>query len=529
MEDRRNASGLDVVLEVWSRRKWLAILAFLGPFAGTVSLATALPDLYRSTATLLVERPQVAETFVKSSVTSELETRLQTISQEILSRSRLQGLITQFGLYQEFRKRATPEEAVERMRRDIRMVFKGADPQVGRGTTIAFTLSFRGRDPETVANVTNTLASSFVEENAKIRERQASGTAEFLRVQLEEMERKLDQEERRLGDFKERHVGELPEQMEANLATLQRLNTEMRLNKENQMRVQERLEREKLTRQLAEARASATDGDGSVPGGDAEALAARLSRLNQELTELRARFSEKYPDVIRVKTEIAALEGQLTETKTDERAAMNGASPVNPSPIRLRKARNETEGELNALREEEKTLRQAVATYQRRVDNAPHREQEFQELSRDYKTMKELYNALLQRYQEALVAASMEQGQKGDQFRLLDQAIPATRPAAPNRLRLLLIGLMLSCTLAAGVVALAERRDTSFHAVNELRTFTKVPVLVSIPQIVTTTDASRRLRQAGLALLGLAILVGATYYSAQGSEQLVWMFDWSRA
>src|SRR5206468_5083935 len=125
MEGRRNTSGLDVLLEVWSRRKWLAILTFMGPFAVTVSLAIALPNLYRSTATLLVQRPEVSETFVKSSVTSELETRLQTISQEILSRSRLQELIMRFDLYPEFRKRATLEEVIERMRCDIRMVFNG--------------------------------------------------------------------------------------------------------------------------------------------------------------------------------------------------------------------------------------------------------------------------------------------------------------------------------------------------------------------------------------------------------------------
>src|SRR5881409_824993 len=175
------ASGLDVLLEVWRRRKWLAIVVFTGPFAMTLSLAIALPNLYRSTATLLVERPQVSDTFVKSSVTSELETRLHTISQEILSRSRLQELITSFDLYPEFRIRATPEEVVERMRRDIRIEFKVGDPQVVRGPTIAFTLSYRGRDPETVAKGTNTLASLFVEENVKRRERQAAGTAEFLR------------------------------------------------------------------------------------------------------------------------------------------------------------------------------------------------------------------------------------------------------------------------------------------------------------------------------------------------------------
>src|SRR5205807_4794525 len=152
MEDKRNTTGLDVLLEVWSRRKWLAILMFMGPMAASVSVAIALPYLYRSSATLLVQRPEVSETFVKSSVTSELETRLHTISQEILSRSRLQDLIIRFDLYPEFRKRVSPEEVVDRMRRDIRMESKGRDirmeskavePQGERGTTVAFTLSFR--------------------------------------------------------------------------------------------------------------------------------------------------------------------------------------------------------------------------------------------------------------------------------------------------------------------------------------------------------------------------------------------------
>src|SRR2546426_9052333 len=277
MEGRRNTSGLDILLEVWSRRKWLAILVFTGPFAVTVSLAIALPNLYRSTATLLVQRPEVSETFVKSSVTSELETRLHTISQEILSRSRLQDLIIRFDLYSEFRKRVTPEEVVDRMRRDIRMESKGRDirmeskavePQGERGATVAFTLSFRGRDPENVAKVTNTLASLFVEENLKLRKRQAAGTAKFLRVELDEMKKKLDKEERRLSAFKERHLGELPEQMAVNLTTLGRLNAELRLNKENQTRTLEWMEREKLAGQLALARQQYADGNSVPPSVD---------------------------------------------------------------------------------------------------------------------------------------------------------------------------------------------------------------------------------------------------------------------
>ena len=554
MEDRRNTSGLDVLLAVWSRRKWLVILAFIGPFAVTVSLAIALPNLYRSTATLLLERQQVSETFVKSSVTSELESRLHTISQEILSRSKLQDLIIRFDLYPEFRKRATPEEVVERMRRDIRMEFKGRDirmepkesavvvPQAGPVATIAFTLSFRGKDPETVANVTNTLASLFVDENVKLRERQAAGTAEFLRVQLEEMKKKLDQEEQRVGEFKERHLGELPEQTPVNLAILERLNVELRLNKENQIRVMEWFDQEDLTRQLtmASKNAPVKDPTDTTPVRDPTdtptgpvAIAARIAWLNQELTELRTRFSEKYPDVIRVKAEIAALERQLAETRNGETSETKADSKANQYPSRLKKGRSAAAVQLSALKEQEKSLRQAIAMYQRRVDHSPRLEQEYQGLFGDYKTMKEHYGALLQRYQEALVAESMEHGEKGDEVRLLDAAIPSTRPAAPNPLRLIFIGLILSMGLAGGAVWLIEHRDTSFHTLNELRAFTKVPVLASIPPIVTKTDTSRWRRRFCLrtaaALVGLAILIGTTHHIAQGNEQLVWMLERDRS
>src|SRR2546422_3665924 len=386
MEDRRNTSGLDVLLEVWSRHKWLATLVFTGPFVVTVSLAIALPNLYQSTATLLVQRPEVSETFVKSSVTSELETRLHTISQEILSRSRLQELILRFDLYPEFRKRVSPEEVIDRMRRDIGMECKGRDIRVDsqavarqseRGATIAFTLSGRGRDPETVATVTNTLASLFVGENLKLRKRQAAGTAKFLRVELEEMKRKLVQEERRLSEFKERHLGELPEQMAVNLTTLGRLNAELRLNKENQTRILEWLEREKLAGQLALARQQFAEGnsvppnvDSLVPDSDTEVITARLAqfrlaRLKQELTDLRARFSEKYPDVIRVKAEIASLERQLAAAESNDGAAAKPDLPANPSRTQDGKVHSETEKELQTLREEEKTLRQALAKYDR--------------------------------------------------------------------------------------------------------------------------------------------------------------------
>src|SRR3989441_13186701 len=191
--EARKGAGVELALAVWSRRKWLAMLAFAAPFSVAVSLVVALPNLYQSTATVLVDRQQVPETFVQPTVTSALETRLHTISQEILSRSRLGALMNRFGLYADLRKRVPSEEGIERMRKDIQLELKGVEGNGARQATVAFTISYQGSEPATVSLVTNTLASFYIEENLKARERQATGTAELLKVQLGETTKRLDE------------------------------------------------------------------------------------------------------------------------------------------------------------------------------------------------------------------------------------------------------------------------------------------------------------------------------------------------
>jgi uncharacterized protein involved in exopolysaccharide biosynthesis len=179
-EEIRKEAGLDALPAIWSRRKWLAILAFAAPVSAAVSVVTFMPNIYRSTATVLVERQQVPEAFVKSTVTSALETRIQTISQEILSRSRLEALIHRFDLYLVLRSRVPFEQVIERMRKDIKLELRSVEARGQREATVAFAVSYQGSDPGTVSVVANTLASFYVEENLKARERQATGTAEFL-------------------------------------------------------------------------------------------------------------------------------------------------------------------------------------------------------------------------------------------------------------------------------------------------------------------------------------------------------------
>ena len=542
-EEARKQSGLGSLLAIWSRRKWLAILAFSGPMAVGMSLVAFLPNIYRSTATVLVDRQQVPEAFVRSTVTSALETRLHTISQEVLSRARLEDLMNRFGLYVELRKQAPLEDVIARMRGDIKLELKSAELRGLREATVAFTITYQGSDPATVSSVTNTLASFYIEENTRARERQATGTAEFLKVQLGETKVRLDEQEQRVSGFKRRYLGELPQQMDANLTTLDRLHAQLRQNADSQTRGVER--RQALSSQLAEAEslfsspyavAAAGAAAGQImPIGPPEVReAARLAQKKEELARLRTQFSEKYPDVIQLKDEVAVLERELANSKAAEPKPGSsatappppaGASPMTPYVLRLKEALSEVQTELKVLKTEEGRLRESIAVYQARVENVPRREQEYKELSRDYESTRELYGSLLKRYEEAQIAESMEQRQKGEQFRVLDAAVQNLQPAAPNRVKLLLIALAASLGLAVSVVLGAEHIDSSFHEIDDLRAFSNVPVLVSIPRIVTRTDLRRqwwRMRLgATAALVGLVLIVGVAYFVAHGNERLI--------
>ena len=516
-ENERSGRLVDAAREVLSRRRWLALGTFAAATVIAISVVAFLPDVYRSSATVLIDRQQIPDELVRSTVTSDLEIRLHTISQEILSRSRLQALIERFGLYPDLRKRSPMEEVVERMRGDIHLqLLRGADRVGDRGErgTVAFKISYMAGEAQKAALVTNTLASFYIEENLKARERQAAGTAEFLRVQLEETRRRLEQQEQHVSGFKERHIGALPQQMEANLATLEQLNTRLRLNGESLLQVGER--RAAVQKQLDELEGAA------APGGSRH-MAERMAELNKQLTELRTRYSDKYPDVRRLKAEIAALEAQWQQSEEDPGPR---ARPLPPSPqvVELRSALAELDARARGLQSESSALRAALARYQERVENVPRTEQEYQKLARDYETTRELYRSLLTRHREAEVAESMEQRQKGEQFRVIEPAVAAQRPTAPDRPMLIGLGLIFALGLAAAAVVVAEQLDTSFHSVDALRLHAAPPVLVSIPHIPTPVSQNERRRRLGLtaaaATACLVVLVGGSYLLASGDGPL---------
>ena len=517
------ARPIELVSAVWKRRKWLAVLAFALPFTAVLGLAAFLPSVYRASALVMVDRQQVPEDFVRSTVTSGVETRLQLIKEEILSQTRLADLVTRFNLYPELRQSGPVDAVVGRMRRDTEVELRGVEERGrDRGGTVSFRINYYANDPQTAAQVANALASFYPEENSKIRERATADTAEFLGRQLKDVKARLEAQDRLVTEFKNRHLGQTPEHMPANLAIMDRINTQLRLNHDNQGRAGER--RETLARQLTEAEAGVV---GLGPEA-AEPAAVRLMKMKQDLADLRTTFSDKYPDVILLKARIATLEQQLAggatgdatgerRTRSDERA------PATPQVLQLRRAVADAEAAIKDLKLEERRLRDEAVTYERRLQLTPGFEQEFQKLARDLATVADLDRTLSRRYEEAQLAEKLEQRQKGEQFRVLEHA-NAPPSSAPNRLRLLLVGFFLSCALAGGAVVLAEHLDTSFHRVDDLRAIAPVPVY-SVPLIVTEADLKRSRWQLGVSAVamaaGVALIFGASYLTATGRVPVV--------
>jgi polysaccharide biosynthesis transport protein len=508
--------SIDAVLDAWRRRKWIGILVFIAVFAAAIATALSLPNLYRASATVLVERPRISEAFVRQSVTADLEMRIQTIHREIMSRTRLSEVISRLNLYADQRGIVPMDALVDRLRKEAQLGLQGVEQSTGRTETIAFTLSFSGRDPEMVARVANTLAAFYIEGNSQNRERQATETAEFLQTQLAEVRRERDQQEQRANTVKLHRATE-QQQVEVSLTALERLNTQLRLNNESQLRAIER--RERIELQLA-----AAESNPQAPP-PADGAAAQLTKLKDQLAELRQQYSDRYPEVIRLRTQIAALESKSTGEGTNGHT--NGSAPAPPAASFAKQALANVENELRALKDEEGSLRAQVAMYEARVDNAPKRQQELDQPSRDFDAVNERYQALVKRAEDARLAENLERGKNTEQFRILDPAIPPLFAAAPNRLWLMLMGFVAAVALGVGAIFAAEKLDTTFHTADDLQAFTNLPMLARIRLIPTAARARRTRVQyaliAAAAVIAIAVMIAGSYYVAGGNEQIVRM------
>ena len=499
-------------LGILRRRAMVAAAVFAVVLVAAVAVALSLPDLFRSTAVVLVER-QLPESVVRPAVAGELESRLHVIRQEILSRARLTDLIKRFDLYPDVR-RTDMDSAIEQVRRDIEIELTGPEQVSGRSKTVAFNLSFTGARRETVADVTNAIADFYVSQNTQMRSEEAARTTQFLKSQIEAAKGEIDRDEQQVKAYTSRHVGELPQQVDVNLATLERLNTQLRINSERQLRTLEQRDR------MFEAPAQvAPPQPPPVSPED-----ARLRALKRDLAQLEG-FPDKHPDVRRLKDAIAALEA---ETRTSGSGASGAAAePAAAKAIDTLAGRARTIGsldaDLEALKAEETRLRQTVSDVERRLEAVPYRQSEFSQLSRDHQATREQYESLLKRYEEARVAQNMETENQGERFRVLEAAVPPAGPTAPNRPRLLIMGVFLAGLLAALAVLALEQIDTSFHSVDDLRQFTSLPVLGAIPRLQPAGSAQwARIAVITASMLAGVVLVGTlSAHVARDNEPLV--------
>jgi polysaccharide chain length determinant protein (PEP-CTERM system associated) len=498
-------------LEILRRRAVLAFAVFAAILVSAVAFALYLPDLFQARAVVLVER-QLPETVVRPVVSGELETRLHVIKQEILSRARLTELIERFNLYPDLRARGEMDRALEQVGRDIQIELTGPEQVSGRSRTVSFNLTFIGNTRETVAEVTNAITAFYVAQNDQMRYQDAARATQFLKAQIDHARTELDENQRQVEAYTSQHVGELPQQVEMNLSSLDRLNTQLRLNGEQQIRVLEQRDR------LYDSPATPVAAPRTTPAAPED---ERLDKLKRDLAQLEG-FPSKHPDVKRLQDEISRLEAEQ-----QARASASSDTPdtarAPETPLLRPRTGAALEAELEALKANEASIRASIATFEKRLEGVPYRQNEFALLSRNHQAARDQYDSLLKRYEEAQLGETMEMENQGERFRILEAAIPPTGPNAPNRPRLLILGMFLA-VLAAGLVVLGvEQFDTSFHSVDDIRHFTKVPVLATIPRL----GPSPARRWAHATVVTASMLVGflavgtLSAYIARGNEPLV--------
>lgn len=493
MRDIQNLQ-LDDYIDILKRRLvWIAIPGLLF-WCLTYLYVRGLPNVYVSETVILVEPPKVPSDYVRTTAVGTMQSRLSTISQQIMSRTRLERIILDHGLYVEKRKARSMEEVVEGMRGDIALLVNKSD---------AFTLSYRASDPVIAQKVASQIASLYIEENLKARSEQTEGVTQFLDVTLKQTEARLKELEDRMSAFKMHNLGGLPEQQNANLSTLSRLQLQLQAAIESANRLEEkktylrRMNSELATLSKFRIASSAPTQTTSVTEAPATNGYTDLERKKAQRDDLLRRYTPAHPDVRKLDTEIASLERRSPERRSQAVSVTpksNTPEPNNPEPMEedsdsiLAKAEMQSEFEtiekqIERSHQDQEKIRREMMVYQGRVDSVPRVEQMQKEISRDYETTRQFYQGLLAKKNDAAMATSLEQRQKGEQFRILDPASLPEIPSEPNRLRLNLMGLTIGLAFGAVLSLFLELKDSSVRSESELALLTRLPVLVSVPLI----------------------------------------------
>ena len=481
----------EILRLLWCRKGIIAGMTVLATLAA-VAVGLRIPNTYRSETLILVIPQKVPESYVRSTITEVIEDRLRAISEQILSRSRLEKVIVDFDLYPELRAKMPMEQVVARMRPDI-----DVDPI----RNDAFKVSFVADTPRRAMIVADRLASMFIDENARDRERTSQGINQFLESQLEEARRKLVEHENKLEDFRRRNAGELPSQVESNLQTLR--NTQSQITTLSESIDRDRDRRLSLEKSANDTQSSADAGSGTGDGSanGVSRTIEQLERARGELSALELRLKPTHPDVTAKKRQITDLQNQI---EAETRASAQGAPAAPPTAsgelIRQARARQaqadivKLDKQMAAKEAEIEKLKDKAADIQRRIDALPAHESEMVSITRDYETQQKIYNSLLAKREESKIAANLERQQVGEQFKILDPARLPEQPYSPNRLRLDMIGFGVGLVLGVGLAGFLEYRDTSLRTEDEIVKMLVLPVVAAIPILISVADRRRRRR-----------------------------------
>jgi polysaccharide chain length determinant protein (PEP-CTERM system associated) len=514
------------------RRFWYVVLPFFVISLAVLIYLIMTPRSYRAETVILIEPQKVPGEFVSPTVTVDLTARLRTITQQIKSRTRLEKIIQQYGLYEDMLADATMTDAVDVFRDNIEVNVRGGHH--------AFEVSFQGKDRVKVRDVTNTLANLFIESNLKLREAQATGTTKFLDREIERLESDLQAKEEARRQFKEKYRGVLPENMNQNTTMMSHLqkqldsiNATIEQTKDRNVMLDTQLKNlERMEAQFASFEVGAGDmlETTDQASGTPEAWTSpELDQLRAELNNLKTRYSDKHPDVIKLQARIARLEEKQEapppEDDSEELVSvpdsgavgvLEGASLFEAQEEDMRAQLRLIAGELGDLLQERNKIKAEIEMYRQRIEMGPKIELMWTDLSRGYDSIRNNYNVLLDKKYKAKVAENLERAQQAEQFTVLDPAKLPDKPFKPKTRKILMLAFFLALGSGFGLALLQEYLDASFSSAKELENRLQMPVLVSIPFIMTDRDRRRILVKkiaTGTAMASMAsILLYALYF-----------------
>ena len=472
---QREWTSEDYIMMV--RRRWpiMLVLAVVGGLAA-YGVSRVLPNRYTSQAVVLVQQPTVPTDFVRSVVTAGVAERLTTMQQQILSRTRLEPIIKQLGLFSEDAATVSPAALVGRLQKAITvtpMRPPGEEERLLSGFSVAVTLE----TPQSAQLVCSTITSMFIEENLKSREQHSVDTTQFLSEQMVEAKAKLDEQDAKLAAFKGRYLGFLPEEVQTNLNLLAGLNSELDAATQALSRAEQdkSMTESMLTQQIAAWRASQS-------GRNPDTYQDQLAVLQVELSTLQTKYTDDHPDVIKVKTEIAAVKKKIVESDADKGLTdQPGSEPAQFRPLRQQiVAFDQT---IAAKTAQQARIQEEIKKYQERVQLSPSIEQQYKALTRDYQTALDSYNDLSKKRTQSTMATDLERDQEAEQFRIMDAASLPGAPSFPNRPLFGLGGFGAGLSLGMGIAFLLELRDTTLRTEIDVERALELPVLAMVPAI----------------------------------------------